>query len=250
MIKFFRKIRLSLLSEGKTGKYLKYAIGEIVLVVIGILIALQINNWNEQTKLDAQEQAILKELYQDFSYNELQLDSLQKYIRRAHRGNKGLLEILKQQDVDNWDDYKLDSTTRDSLDHYLDLSGHFWTFNPKNGTVNAIINSSSLDLIKNDSLRRAIISWNDVVDDYLEDEHEYEKLNDDFLKWTRLKLALTRDFDHKQNLKIFYSEVYKNFVVDYKTTTEKILIALEEEGVIRLNETILSLSKMEIDHLN
>ena len=46
MIKFFRKIRQELLSEGKTGKYLKYAFGEIVLVVIGILIALGINNWN------------------------------------------------------------------------------------------------------------------------------------------------------------------------------------------------------------
>jgi len=50
MIKFFRKIRQNLLSEGKTGKYLKYAIGEIVLVVIGILIALSINNWNENRK--------------------------------------------------------------------------------------------------------------------------------------------------------------------------------------------------------
>ena len=50
MIKFFRKIRQNLLSEGKTGKYFKYAIGEIVLVVIGILIALQINNWNEGRK--------------------------------------------------------------------------------------------------------------------------------------------------------------------------------------------------------
>lgn len=47
MIKFFRKIRQSLLMENKTGKYFKYAIGEIVLVVIGILIALQINNWNQ-----------------------------------------------------------------------------------------------------------------------------------------------------------------------------------------------------------
>ena len=52
MIKFFRKIRYDLIGENKTGKYLKYAIGEIVLVVIGILIALSINNWNENRKRD------------------------------------------------------------------------------------------------------------------------------------------------------------------------------------------------------
>ncbi|MFH4966598.1 DUF6090 family protein [Gaetbulibacter sp. M240] len=50
MIKFFRKIRYDLMEKNKTGKYLKYAIGEIVLVVIGILIALSINNWNENKK--------------------------------------------------------------------------------------------------------------------------------------------------------------------------------------------------------
>ena len=59
MIKFFRKIRQNLLSEGKTGKYLKYAFGEIVLVVIGILIALQINNWNEQRKERIQEKILI-----------------------------------------------------------------------------------------------------------------------------------------------------------------------------------------------
>ena len=51
MIKFFRQIRFNLMGQNKTGKYLKYAIGEIVLVVIGILIALQINNWNENRKI-------------------------------------------------------------------------------------------------------------------------------------------------------------------------------------------------------
>ena len=62
MIKLFRRIRQNLIMENKTGKYLKYAIGEIVLVVIGILIALQINNWNEQRKLKAVELNLLYEL--------------------------------------------------------------------------------------------------------------------------------------------------------------------------------------------
>ena len=63
MIKFFRRIRQQLLTENKFSKYLLYAIGEIVLVVIGILIALQINNWNEIQKSKALELNILKDLH-------------------------------------------------------------------------------------------------------------------------------------------------------------------------------------------
>ena len=62
MIKFFRKIRQNLLTENKFSKYLIYAIGEIILVVIGILIALQINNWNENRKANIKEMANLKSL--------------------------------------------------------------------------------------------------------------------------------------------------------------------------------------------
>ena len=65
MIKFFRKIRYDLMEKNKTGKYFKYAIGEIVLVVIGILIALQINNWNENNKLEAKTQDYYKQLLED-----------------------------------------------------------------------------------------------------------------------------------------------------------------------------------------
>ena len=65
MIKFFRNIRKNLLSEGKTNKYLKYAIGEIALVVIGILIALQINNWNQNRLQKAQLNSILKSVKED-----------------------------------------------------------------------------------------------------------------------------------------------------------------------------------------
>src|SRR5210317_479613 len=72
MIKFFRKIRYDLMRQNKTGKYFKYAVGEIILVVIGILIALQINTWNENRKLRNEELKILqnfkKSLLTDAAY--------------------------------------------------------------------------------------------------------------------------------------------------------------------------------------
>ena len=66
MIKFFRDIRQNLLSEGKISKYLKYAIGEILLVVIGILIALQINNWNEEKNDHKIEKDYMLNMLEDF----------------------------------------------------------------------------------------------------------------------------------------------------------------------------------------
>lgn len=77
MIKFFRKIRYSLLETEKTGKYFKYAIGEIILVVIGILIALSINNWNETKKERKLETKVLNELLASLenNYNSMVSDS-------------------------------------------------------------------------------------------------------------------------------------------------------------------------------
>ena len=69
MIKFFRHIRKSLLERNKIGKYFKYAIGEIVRVVIGILIALQVNNWNEKRKLKNYEKQLLIQLKNDLERN-------------------------------------------------------------------------------------------------------------------------------------------------------------------------------------
>ena len=67
MIKFFRQIRRQLLGAGNSGKYLKYAIGEIVLVMVGILLALQVNNWNEDRKSIIQEKGYLNTIYADLT---------------------------------------------------------------------------------------------------------------------------------------------------------------------------------------
>ena len=90
MIKFFRKIRYDLMEKNKTANYLKYAIGEIVLVVIGILIALQINNWNEERK----DQLRLKNHYLEL-LNELNNDkeSLKDIINWVREFNNQAFEI-------------------------------------------------------------------------------------------------------------------------------------------------------------
>ena len=90
MIKFFRKIRYDLMKKNKTGKYLKYAIGEILLVIIGILIAVSINNWNEERKLKKAEQSILKDLKQEMTIN---LKALEFVIEGNERSFQGAEEI-------------------------------------------------------------------------------------------------------------------------------------------------------------
>ncbi len=82
MIKFFRNIRRSLINQNKTGKYLKYAIGEIILVVIGILIALQINNWNERRKNKMAEADYYCRILDDFELNEKLIDDTSELINK------------------------------------------------------------------------------------------------------------------------------------------------------------------------
>ena len=75
MLNFFRRIRRNLANQNKFVQYSRYAIGEIILVVIGILIALQINNWNEKKKEKLNEAKILKTLNEEFLENKITLDS-------------------------------------------------------------------------------------------------------------------------------------------------------------------------------
>ncbi|MFT4661024.1 MAG: hypothetical protein ACI8XB_001295 [Patiriisocius sp.] len=76
MIKFFRHIRKSILTENKTGKYFKYAIGEILLVMVGILLALQVSNWNQERVAAQKEQLLLEALHNEFIENKTQLEHI------------------------------------------------------------------------------------------------------------------------------------------------------------------------------
>src|SRR6056300_1437527 len=99
MIKFFRKIRQNLLMENKTGKYLKYAIGEIALVVIGILIALSINNWNEDVKNKRMEISYLIRILNDIDNDIIQFERTKKTAQQRNDRVLFLQHALKDADL-------------------------------------------------------------------------------------------------------------------------------------------------------
>ncbi|WP_298790112.1 DUF6090 family protein [uncultured Allomuricauda sp.] len=101
MIKFFRNIRQNLFNEGKTTKYLKYAIGEIVLVVIGILIALSINNWNESRQQKKALNNIYSIVAEDLKKDSLEVDMVLNFmLDRKKVFEKVLNDSLKLEDVE------------------------------------------------------------------------------------------------------------------------------------------------------
>ncbi|NNK19300.1 MAG: hypothetical protein HKP49_09130, partial [Maribacter sp.] len=99
MIKFFRKIRYDLMEKNKTGKYVKYAIGEIVLVVIGILIALQVNNWNENRNFRKTQNRYLSQLEIDIDSMHFQYKGIAQYSKAYHDNARAVYNILKSCEI-------------------------------------------------------------------------------------------------------------------------------------------------------
>ena len=99
MIKLFRKIRYNLMEQNKTGKYLKYAIGEIILVVIGILIALQINNWNEDQKSRRHEVNMLKEINKAITDDIEKLNLIVPYFTKVKNSYVELTRVKNGKEI-------------------------------------------------------------------------------------------------------------------------------------------------------
>jgi hypothetical protein len=157
------------------------------------------------------------------------------------------LDEIKLVETNNTDINEIEQKLIDSIGYFLSRSRDNWTFNPKSGTVNAIINSSSLDIIKNDSLRRAIISWNDVLSDYLEDERINNELFDEYRDWSRHIYDRTKRPANSEYYSLISSKEQKNFSVFRIWTLRGILKAVKEEGVIDLVDTIVTLTENEIE---
>jgi hypothetical protein len=166
MIKFFRKIRQKMLMENKFSKYLLYAIGEIILVVIGILIALQINNWNENRKDSIEERAILESLLENLNVAKKQSELL---ILEENILKIGLIQILG---IDANQRENIPAVITDSIfnNTIWDLKSDQPTFN----AYNNLKNTNKLSLIKDKKINNkftdlefSLNKLNDILEDRL-----------------------------------------------------------------------------------
>ena len=160
MIKFFRKIRQRLLIENKFSKYVIYAIGEIVLVVIGILIALQINNWNENKKQEQRAIIYANKIINDIETDLKNVDSLVVVGQRNVKAIEKYFNYFENQDpVDI-------SALIDSCSHVIKDVMRKYRYTPNNHTFKDMQASGNSTLLSEDQ-KQALVALSNTQDFYL-----------------------------------------------------------------------------------
>ncbi|MCA9488255.1 MAG: hypothetical protein KDC74_08490 [Flavobacteriaceae bacterium] len=163
-MKIFRRIRHKLIFDNKKVQYLKYALGEIVLVVIGILIALQINNWNQKRINKNTEQIYLNGLKQEFQTSKLKLEELIKINKKNYSGAKKIIELSAK----NNDSIKESSFSKLLVETFSDDVA----FNSNNSLLVEMINSGNLKNLSNTELRKQLTNWISTLEDISRQEEE------------------------------------------------------------------------------
>ncbi|WP_422860313.1 DUF6090 family protein [Flagellimonas sp. S174] len=155
MLRFFKKVRQGLLREGKISKYLLYAFGEIILVVLGILIALQINNWNEKRKTTEKQEKLLSSLLSDAQTTQTRLLESQEM---AESINDDLLYFLNEIQKEQL------SIPIDTLKAYTSMVFQVANFKPALSAYETALSTGDISLVKNDEL----------LDKYIQFKNNYE----------------------------------------------------------------------------
>ena len=147
-MKIFRTLRQHLLTQNKLSKYLPYAVGEILLVVIGILIALQINTWNENRNERFAERRYVNDLIEDLKNDSIMLNDIYTFLESKSRSKEKIAPILRGELV-----------AIDSMPYHFNIQ---WAvldkFTPTTITIEELKNDGKLNIIRDSGLRRKIVS--------------------------------------------------------------------------------------------
>ncbi|XWN35850.1 MAG: DUF6090 family protein [Balneola sp.] len=254
MLKFFRKIRQKLLSESKFSKYLLYALGEIVLVVIGILIALAINNsynYNEQRKT---EKKYLLSLQSEFKVNLAKLD---EEVKRNQDRVDAVNQILPLFDKSISDTVSNEYVSK----LFFTVFGTTLDYEPSNGVLIDIVSAGNLNLFKNQKLREYLASFESSIEHYKRQESEANNVKGNLQRLyykkgsvRNIMRALGEDFEYQSisentnDKELFNSIEFENYLLDYLLTfsganNDDYLGRIEKEIKEILNEINKELSK-------
>lgn len=211
MISFFRKIRQHLLAEHKTGRYLKYAIGEIVLVVIGILIALQINNWNENRKKNVQEHYILEKLKVDLNSDIITISNEIQLIADAVNELMFCTDAILGKAEPSREELML------NLNSLLTLTN----FDQNRTTFTNILSSGQIETIQNQALTDSLTKyynfeykgWDTALRDYTRNIIAPFMLNFDHIPQANIK---DKNFDHFTQIDFNQSKIAPKTLDDYR----------------------------------
>ena len=220
-----------------------YAIGEIALVMIGILLALQVNTWNNNRELKKEEFKVLKSLHQEFNENLIKFDSSYSFHLRRKKSIETVMSI------------NLESLSTDSLLLLNDRVNGNYTFDPFQGIYNSVISSGKIELISNDILKNKISRIQDLLMDYKEEEDETKNTAIEKLYPFIFKLPMKSfnyDSENKQiteesiqikknYIKIFQSQEYNNMMILLRGWMSSIF----EEGPILREEMIFIINLLE-----
>lgn len=205
MAKVFRKKRAELLANEKLKQYLKYAIGEIILVVIGILIAVGINNWNIESSNRSQEVKILNQLLVEYETN---LEELDKKIAMRNFIMRSVEQLI------HYADHGIETELLDSVSFHFNRTKYDPTFDPADGVTSELLNSGKFYLIQNEELKNQLTSWSGVVSELV----EQEQLTAKFVYQNYIPF-LMENFDHRSTMNQKPDEKMNNLFANAQSRT-------------------------------
>lgn len=254
MIKAFRNFRRGNIANGKFSNYLIYAIGEIILVVIGILIALAINNSHENRLILEKEQIYLAGLKDEFQTSKLKLEELIRVNRQSFEGARTIVEYISEASVP--------PTEKEFSELLFNTFAFDVAFNPNNSLLNEMISSGSLRDLSDPELRIRLTNWISTLEDISKQEIEMavqrEKVLDMFrtgeqslrtiLDETGVasrQIGIAAEKDNISNLNLLDSREFENnvlmFILSCQATETSHYLPLMQEI-----DTILSLLEGDI----
>ncbi|MHA7130690.1 DUF6090 family protein [Algoriphagus namhaensis] len=239
MISLFRKIRQKLLSQNKVTRYLVYALGEILLVVIGILIALGVNNQNESRREAAKERQIIGALHSEFEEN---LNSLNYDIGRIKKmvsAQELVLSLINSRDL----------PSDEVLDSLLSLALINMTWNPSSYVLNDLKNSGQISKLSNPQLQSLLFGWERHYENVIEFAEDDLRSSNSMLEYIKENGSMRNvDSGYLKNQGKQYSRStfeFSNSVLLYDINFENILDDKYTTSVLLLNQYESSIEIIE-----